>query len=150
MHHEGRSSLISRLEAVEAVVATTPTQQVAPNPLATGMQMPMHMGWMSPYHALMMQQQQATTLGSSMGLPPVGKSPKREKSSLADQNPDSPEHDSVFDVLTSGDLKRPGYGWMTTRTASLPIGSPAVSSIDEQCNPDKQWTEKESRERFAP
>ena len=35
---------------------------------------------------------------------------------------------SVFDVLTSGDLKRPGYGWMTTRTASLPIGSPAVSS----------------------
>ena len=34
----------------------------------------------------------------------------------------------MFDVLTSDDLKRPGYGWMTTRTASLPIGLPAVSS----------------------
>ena len=53
VYHEGKSSLISRLEAVDAVVATTPTQQVAPNPLATGMKMPMHMGWMSPYHALM-------------------------------------------------------------------------------------------------
>ena len=52
VHHEGKSSLISRLEAVEAVVATIPTPQVAPNLLVTGMQMPMHMGWMSPYHAL--------------------------------------------------------------------------------------------------
>ena len=98
------------------------------NTLATGMQMPMHMGWMSPYHALMIQQQQAAMLGSNVGLPPVGKSPKRDKPLLADQNPDSREHHSVFDVLTSGDLKRHGYGWMTTRTASLPIGSPAGSS----------------------
>ena len=33
VHSEGKSSLISRLEAVEVVVATTPTQQVASNPL---------------------------------------------------------------------------------------------------------------------
>ena len=74
------------------------------------MQMPKHMGWMSPYHALMMQQQQAAMRGPSIGLTPVGKSPKREKPSLADQNPDCRGHHSVFDVLTSGDLKRPGYG----------------------------------------
>ena len=100
--------------------------------------MPMHMGWMSPYHALMMQQQQATMVGSSsqqqemlatmMGLPLAGKSPKRAKPLVAEQNPDNREYDSAFDVLTSGDLKKPGYGWMTTRTASLPIGSPAGSS----------------------
>ena len=36
-HSEGKSSLISRLEAVEAVMATTPTQQVTPNPLVSGM-----------------------------------------------------------------------------------------------------------------
>ena len=52
-HNEGKSSLLSRLAAVEAVMATTPTQQVTQYPLATGVQMPVHMGWMSPYHALM-------------------------------------------------------------------------------------------------
>ena len=34
----------------------------------------------------------------------------------------------MFDVLTSDDLKRPGYGWMNMRTTSLPIGSRAGSS----------------------
>ena len=56
---------------------------------------------MSPYHALMMQQQQAAMLVPNIGLTPVGKSPKREKPSMADQNPDCREHHSVFDVLTN-------------------------------------------------
>ena len=100
--------------------------------------MPMHMGWISPYQALMMQQQQVAMVGSSgqqqemlatmMGLPLAGKSPKRAKPLAAEQNPDNREHHSAFDVLISWDLKKRGYGWMTTRTASLPIGVPAKSS----------------------
>ena len=53
---------------------------------------------------------------------------------MADQNPACREHHSVFDVLTNvptnGDLKKPGYGWMTTRTASPPIGYDAAECGD--------------------
>ena len=118
-HAEGKSRLISRLEAVEAVMATTPIQQVTPNPLVLGMQMPVHMGWMTPYQALMIQQQQASLVGSNsqqkdmlaamMGLPSVGRSPKRGRPTIVEQNPDNRENHSSFDVLTSGDLKKPGY-----------------------------------------
>ena len=87
------------------------------------MQMPM--GGMSPYQALRMQQQQAL-LGTSQGESTVSGSPvgAPKRSDLLDD----PSQHKTFDVLVSGNLKNPGYAWMTTRTTSLLVAIPANSS----------------------
>ena len=143
------SKLLSRMEAVEheiRQVVGTPTS-VIPFP-SQGVQMPMSIGWTSPYQALLMQQQHQVAhaaYAAQAGYPMVGVSPSGGVPTLV-TTPKSTESDDHYGIVVNGDQnKDKGYGWMTTRVGTLPklLVSLAVADTPKKAGDAKGKTEKQ-------
>ena len=120
-------NLLTRLEAVEEKVESKAANKIATPitnslhaPFNSGLMLPlnMNMGWASsPYHAMaQLQQQQAGLAGLPMesNTPAIGTPVKTPQSSPSQSDL------SRYDVVTTGEGADKEWGWMTTRSATLP------------------------------